>query len=95
MGAEEVFLSCSNMTLGQYRAVALARGLTGAVGCVVSLAVLGIIVLIHVTKKQAWENFPKRVYLATVLYTLLCSFMTIAAVNYSHPPSQESGISMV
>ena len=90
MDAEEVFLSCSNLTLGQYRAVTLTRGLMGAAGCVVSLAVLGIIVLIHVTKKQAWENFPKRVYLATVLYTLLCSFMTIAAVNYSHPPSQES-----
>ena len=39
----------------------------GAAGCVVSLAigVLVIIVLIHVTKKQVWENFPKRVYLAT------------------------------
>ena len=90
MDAGEVFLSCNNLTLGQYRAVALARGLTGAAGCVVSLGVLGIVVLIQVTKKQAWENLPKRVYLAIVLYTLLCSIVVIAAVNYSHPPSQES-----
>ena len=34
----------------------------------------------------SWENLTKRVYLATVLYTI----MGIAAVNYSHPPSQES-----
>ena len=90
MDAEEVFLSCSNLTLGQYRAVTLAWGLTGAAACIVSLAVLGIILLIQVTKKQALENLPKRVYLATVLYTLLNSSMVIAAVNYSHPPSQEA-----
>ena len=90
MDAEEVFLSCSNMTLGQYRAVVLTRGLMGAAGCVISFGILGIVVLIHVTKKQAWENFPKRVYLAIVLYTLLYSIVATAAVNYSHPPSQES-----
>ena len=62
----------------------------GASGCVVPLAVLGMIVLIHGTKKQALENLPKRVYLAIVLYTLLYSSMVRAAVNYSHHPSQES-----
>ena len=84
----EVFLSCSNLTLGQYRAIALTRGLTGAAGCVVSLAVLGIVLL--TIRKKAWENLPKRIYLAIVLYTLLFSIVAIAAVNYSHPPSQES-----
>ena len=88
MDAEEVFLSCTNLTLGQYRIIVLARGLTGAVGCVVSLAVFGIVLL--TTKKRAWESWPKRIYLATVLYTLLYSIMAIATVNYSHPPSQES-----
>ena len=39
---------------------------------------------------KAWENLTKRVYLVTVLYTLLYSMMDIAAVNYSRPPSQES-----
>ena len=43
MDAEEVFLSCSNLTVGQYRAVTLARGLTGAAGCIVSLGVLVVI----------------------------------------------------
>jgi len=88
MNAEEVFLSCSNLTMGQYRIIVLARGLTGAAGCVVSLAVLGIV--LFTTRKKAWENLPKRIYLTNVLYTLLYSVVAIAAVNYSHPPSQES-----
>ena len=88
MDAGELFLSCSNLTLGQYRIIVLARGLVGGAGCVLSLAVLGIVLL--TTKKKAWENLPKRVYLANVLYTLLYSTVAIAAVNYSHPPSQQS-----
>jgi len=81
-------LSCNNLTLGQYRIIVLTRGLSGAAGFVISLAVLGIVLL--TTKKKAWENLPKRVYLASVLYTLLYCVMAIVAVNYSHPPSQES-----
>ena len=88
MDTEELFLSCSNVTLGQYRITALAMGLTGAVGCVITLAVLGTVLL--TTKKRAWENLPKRIYLTNILYTLLYSIMATAAVNYSHPPSQES-----
>ena len=88
MDAGEVFLSCNNLTLEQYRTIVLSRALTGAGGCVVSIAVLGIILL--TTKRKAWENLTKRVYLANILYTLLYSIAAIAAVNYSHPPSQES-----
>ena len=88
MDAGEVFLSCNNLTLEQYRTIVLSRALTGAGGCVVSIAVLGIIVL--TTKRKAWENLTKRVYLANIFYTFLYSIAVIAAVNYSHPPSQES-----
>ena len=88
MDAGEVFLYCNNLTLEQYRTIVLSRALTGAGGCVVSIAVLGIILL--TTKRKAWENLTKRVYLANILYNLLYSIMGIAAVNYSRPPSQES-----
>ena len=85
MDAGEVFLSCNNLTLEQYRTIVLSRALTGAGGCVVSIAVLGIILL-----RKAWENLTKRVYVANVLYSLLYCSVAIAAVNYSHPPAQES-----
>jgi len=88
MDAEEVFLSCSNLTLGQYKALVLTRGLVGAAGCVVSLGILGIVLL--TSKTKAWENLTKRIYLTNILYTLLYCIVAIAAVNYSHPPSQES-----
>ena len=88
MDSQDLFLSCYNMTLGQYRAITLARALTGAAGCIVSLTVLGIIVL--TTRKKAWENISKRVYFAAIFYVLFYSIMAIAAVNYSHPPSQQS-----
>ena len=88
MDAGEVFLSCNNLTLEQYRTIVLSRALTGAGGCAVSIAVLVIVLL--TTKRKAWENLAKRVYLANILYTLLYSIASIAAVNYSHPPSQES-----
>ena len=88
MDAGEVFLSCNNLTLEQYRIIILSRALTGAGGCAVSIAVLVIILL--TTKRKAWENLTKRIYLANVLYTLLYSIVAIAAVNYSRPPSQES-----
>ena len=88
MDAEDIFLSCSNLTLGQYKIIVLTRGVVGAAGCVVSLAVLGIVLL--TTKKKSWENLTKRIYLAIVLYTFLYCIVAIAAVNYSHPPSQES-----
>ena len=88
MGAGEIFLSCNNLTLEQYRTIVLSRALTGAGGCAVSIAVLVIILL--TTKRKAWENLTKRIYLANILYTLLYSIASIAAVNYSHPPSQES-----
>ena len=85
MDAGEVFLSCNNLTLEQYRTIVLSRALTGAGGCAVSIAVLGIILL-----RRAWENLTKRIYVANVLYSLLYCSVAIAAVNYSHPPSQES-----
>ena len=88
MGAGDVFLSCNNLTLEQYRTIVLSRALTGAGGCAVSIALLVIILL--TTKRKAWENLTKRVYLANILYNLLYSIVTIAAVNYSRPPSQES-----
>ena len=88
MGAGDVFLSCNNLTLEQYRTIVLSRALTGAGGCAVSIAVLVIVLL--TTKRKAWENLTKRVYLANILYNLLYSIVTIAAVNYSRPPSQES-----
>ena len=88
MDAGEVFLSCNNLTLEQYRTIVLSRALTGAGGCAVSIAVLGIILL--TTKRKAWENLRKRVYLTNILYSLLYSIAAIAAVNYSRPPSQES-----
>ena len=88
MDASELFLSCNNLTLEQYRTIVLSRALTGAGGCVISIAVL--VILLLTTKRKAWENLTKRVYLAIILYTLLYSIVAIAAVNYSHPPSQES-----
>ena len=88
MDGGEVFLSCNNLTLEQYRTIVLSRALTGAGGCAVSIAVLVIVLL--TTKRKAWENLTKRVYLANILYTLLYSIAAIAAVNYSRPPSQES-----
>ena len=88
MDAGEIFLSCNNLTLEQYRTIVLSRALTGAGGCAVSIAALVIILL--TTKRKAWENLTKRIYLANVLYTLLYSIVAIAAVNYSRPPSQES-----
>ena len=86
--SKNVFLSCSNLTLGQYRRLVLARALTGAAGCVVSIAVLVIILL--ATRKKAWENLSKRVYIAIIFYNMLYSAVAIAAVNYSRPPSHES-----
>lgn len=86
--SENIFLSCSNLTLGQYRRLVLARALTGAAGCVVSIAVLVIILL--ATRRKAWENLSKRVYIAIIFYNMLYSAVAIAAVNYSHPPSHES-----
>ena len=56
--------------------------------CAVSIAVLVIVLL--TTKRKAWGNLTKRVYLANILYTLLYSTASIAAVNYSRPPSQET-----
>ena len=88
MDGGELFLSCNNLTLEQYRTIVLSRALTGAGGCAVSIAVL--IILLLTTKRKAWENLTKRVYLANIFYTLLYSIAAIAAVNYSHPPSQES-----
>ena len=88
MDAGEVFLSCNNLTLEQYRTIVLTRALTGAGGCVVSIAVLVIVLL--TTKRKAWENLTKRVYLANIFYTLIYSIAVIAAANYSRPPSQES-----
>ena len=88
MDPQNLFLYCNNMTLGQYRALTLARALTGAAGCIVSLTVLGIIVL--TTRRKAWENISKRLYFAAIFYVLFYSIMAIAAVNYSHPPSQQS-----
>ena len=88
MNAREVFLSCNNLTLEQYRTIVLSRALTGAGGCTVSIAVLVIIVL--TIKRKAWENLTKRVYLANILYNYFYSIAAIAAVNYSRPPSQES-----
>ena len=88
MDSHDLFLSCYNMTLGQYRALTLARALTGAAGCIVSLTVLGIIVL--TARRKAWENISKRLYFAAIFYVLFYSIMAIAAVNYSHPPSQQS-----
>jgi len=80
MSSIELFRNCSNLTLDQYDTLALARGLTGAAGCVVSIAVLGIVLL--ATKKRAWENLPKRIYLAIILYTLVYCTSVTAAVNY-------------
>jgi len=89
MSGEGLFLFCSNLTRHQYDTLTLARRLTGAVGCAVTLAVFGIVLL--TTKKRAWENLPKRIYLANMLYTLLHYILVIAAVN-SDPPSHESEI---
>ena len=83
-----MFLRCNNLTLEQYRTIALARGLTGGAGCLVSLVVLVIVLL--VAKKKTWENFCKRIYFAVILYTLLYSIASIAAVNYERHPTQES-----
>ena len=80
MDAGDLFLSCSNLTMGQYRIIVLTRGLTGAAGCVVSLAVLGIV--LFTARKKAWENLPKRIYLAIILYTLVYCTSVTAAVNY-------------
>jgi len=89
MDAEEVFLNCSNLTLGQYRDVVLARSLMGVAGCVVSLSLLVIVLLI--AKKKAWETWlVERIYFTNILYTLLYCIVALAAVNYSHPPSKES-----
>jgi len=83
MSSKELFLNCSNLIPDQYKTLALARGLTGAAGCVVSLAVLGIVLL--ATKKRAWENLPKRIYLANILYTLVYCISATAAVNDHEP----------
>ena len=79
MDAGEVFLSCNNLTLEQYRTIVLSRALTGAGGCVVSIAVLVVVLL--TTKRKAWENLTKRIYLANILYTFIYSIVSIAAVN--------------
>ena len=88
MDDQDLFLRCNNLTLEQYRTIALARGLTGGAGCLVSLVVLVIVLL--VAKKKTWENFCKRIYFAVILYTLLYSIASIAAVNYERHPTQES-----
>ena len=88
MDDQDVFLRCNNLTLEQYRLIALARGLTGGAGCLVSLAVLVIVLL--VAKRKTWENFCKRIYFAVILYTLFYCIMSMAAVNYKQHPTQES-----
>lgn len=88
MDDQDVFLRCNNLTLEQYRLIALARGLTGGAGCLVSLAVLVIVLL--VAKKKTWENVCKRIYFAVILYTMFYCIVSIAAVNYKQHPTQES-----
>ena len=88
MADQDVFLRCNNLTLEQYRLIALARGLTGGAGCLVSLAVLVIVLL--AAKKKTWENVCKRIYFAVILYTLFYCIVSIAAVNYKQHPTQES-----
>ena len=75
-----MFLRCNNLTLEQYRTIALARGLTGGAGCLVSLVVLVIVLL--VAKKKTWENFCKRIYFAVILYTLLYSIAATLQFKY-------------
>ena len=89
MDAGELFLNCNNLTQDQYKTIVLSRALTGAGGCSVSLAILVIVLL--ATKRKAWENLTKRVYLVNIIYTTVYCIIAIAGVHYSDPSSQESG----
>ena len=92
MDTGEVFLSCNNLTLEQYRTIVLSRALTGTGGCAVSIAVLVIILL--TTKRKVWENLTKRVYLANIFYTLIALFHCGNSSSELLTPSFP-GISMV
>ena len=92
MDAGELFLNCNNLTQDQYKTIVLSRALTGAGGCSVSLAILVIVLL--ATKRTAWENLTKRVYLVNIIYTTVCCIIAIAAVHYSDPSSC-TGVRMV
>ena len=89
MDAGELFLYCNNLTQAQYETIVHSRALTGAGGCSVSLAILVIVLL--ATKRKAWENLTKRVYLVNIIYTTVYCIIAIAAVHYSDSSSQESG----
>ena len=48
-------------------------------------------IVLLTTKRKAWENLTKRVYLVNIIYTKVSCIIAIAAVLYSDPSSQESG----
>ena len=84
----ELFLRCNNLTLDQYKLIALSRGLTGAVGFAVSLVVLVVILL--AARSKAWDTLPKRLLLVAILYTAAFSVILATSVHYSRPPAHES-----
>ena len=83
-----LFLRCNNLTLDQYKLIALSRGLTGAVGFAVSLVVLVVILL--AARRKAWDTLPKRLLLVAILYTAAFSVISATGVHYSRPPAHES-----
>ena len=84
----ELFLRCNNLTLDQYKLIALSRGLTGAVGFAVSLVVLVVILL--AARRRAWETLSKRFFFVTILCTAAYCVVAATGVHYTRPPSQEA-----
>ena len=85
-----LILNCTGLklSLSQYKAVALARGLSGGLGLAVCCLLLAVLLL--VTRKRAWENLSKRLSLGIIISTAAYVTLVTAGTWYAHPPPNHS-----
>ena len=87
---DNLIFNCTGLKLSpsQYKAVALARGLSGGLGLAICCLLLAILLL--VTKKKSWENLSKRLSLGIILSTAVYLTLVAAGTWYKHPPPDQS-----
>ena len=87
---DNLIFNCTDLklSLSQYKAVALARGLSGGLGLALCFLLLAILLL--VTKNKTWENFSKRLSLGIILSTAAYMMLVAAGTWYKHPPPDQS-----
>ena len=72
-----------------FKTIMLGRILAASSCLVVSIAVLALMLL--VLRRKAWENFPKRLFIACVIFTSGNSLAALAGIDYSHKSLRNSG----